>query len=257
MRGSPPKRHDFPPVDDALPRGRRRARRETSPVDIIDWDATLTAGEAAVALGTGALAIFTYVLARRTGKAVATGDTSIAIAKASLDVARQALAAGDRPWVIATPVPPAPPFLADVHVADYDLGGLGFVLADGSWQFRCRLWNIGRGPAIVRDVGLELEGFGNGWLTQFRGHDIPIPPGQVADERLRLRLVDFEPQQSERRGALYIYFRDSSGQEHMTRSAIRLIDTDVKCEDFVLSDQSDGEGRQQRTHAKFISPDAA
>jgi hypothetical protein len=98
----------------------------------VDWGEEVGAGDFFVGAGTLALAVGTVWLGRHAAR--------------QADLAKQSIEDAERPFVIATP--------HDEHPE-----GLGFFQDDdGGLWFYYRLWNIGRGPALVIGVGLrELD----------------------------------------------------------------------------------------------------
>src|SRR2546422_335996 len=137
----------------------------------IELNDGLSFGELIVGLGTLSLSCFTGWLGWET--------------RASAKAAKEAVEASEEPFVIATPTdraewmklrrphefPPAggqlPPF--EIHRAQD---------TDGSWFVRMKLWNIGSGPAIVRDVGMHrAQASYLDWLPRFH----PIGAGQAVD----------------------------------------------------------------------------
>ncbi len=97
----------------------------------VDWEEDIPVGEYAVALGTIALAFATFRLGQHTRR--------------QSDLTQEALEAADRPYVIATPHGHHPE-------------GISFEMADQRCRLCLRLWNIGRGPAIVWVVSLKGRG---------------------------------------------------------------------------------------------------
>lgn len=95
----------------------------------VDWGEKVAAGDYIVGAGTLALALGTVWLARHAAR--------------QADLTKQSIEDAERPFVIATP--------HDEHPE-----GLGlFKDDDGDLWFFYRLWNIGRGPALVIAVGLR------------------------------------------------------------------------------------------------------
>lgn len=113
--------------------------QESLPLGIIGLHVTgqMTVGEIAVAVGTLALAFFTF--------------RSVRVARAHMD-------AQDAPLIIAAPVPANSPIVGQFAPFEFDPPFAG-LLPDGySPRFALRLRNVGRGPALVRDVRLRLDG---------------------------------------------------------------------------------------------------
>src|SRR5450755_2351102 len=101
----------------------------------------LTAGDLLVGLGTLMLALLTYL---------------------SVRVARSSLEAQDAPLLIGAHVPADSPVAQQLSVPPFQQQ-LSFeppfagLLPEGySPSFLMRLWNVGRGPAVVQDVRLKV-----------------------------------------------------------------------------------------------------
>jgi hypothetical protein len=94
----------------------------------VDWDEKVGPGDYIVGGGTLALALGTLWLARQTAR--------------QADLTKQSVEDAERPYVIATPHEDRPE-------------GLTFETSMHNLHFYYRLWNIGRGPALVFNVGLQ------------------------------------------------------------------------------------------------------
>jgi hypothetical protein len=195
------------------------------------FDDSLTLGDALVAGGTLALAAVTFWLALQTKREVGNSNRSI-------ELAREGIEAQDMPFVIATANP-------DQHreldkSTSYLRLWWGFS-PDADWLLQIRLWNIGKGPAIARDI--RLQGAGRDILGPRSAEigEIVIGPGQVND--LTLPVIGGEPPLDEDlRGSLQIYYGHIAGTEYMTTSLALIGEQGVRPSNFVRM-LSDGEGR--------------
>lgn len=169
----------------------------------------LTLGDALVAGGTLALAGVTFWLAWQTRREVALSTDSI-------DLSRQGLEAQDMPFVIAVRAP------RENTVGTYMTWGMD---EHEATHLRLRLWNIGRGPAIVRDVRVELEGD----VLEPLPREIPIGAKEVADLEIPAKK---DPPPGNQVGAVRVYYAHSSGTEYMTKSSARVAERGVRCTDF-------------------------
>lgn len=173
----------------------------------------MTAGDLLVGAGTLLLAAFTAWLAFRTSR-------QVELTKESLGLSRESIEALDRPFVIATP---------NEHNRV-----LGFVEPGPEHpgaRFSYRLWNIGKGPAIITDVSLFDQSTGREYLTEAEkvqraiavapaGRDelSPLaggPPGVGAKLKLR------------------ISYRSASGTSYRTESSVDVVENlYCICRDF-------------------------
>jgi hypothetical protein len=190
----------------------------------LSWHGEIAAGDALVGLGTLALAWFTWRLARQT--------------KADVETSQHAIEAADMPYVIATPVSTkeqvfmrrsrerGPTLLVKQH--------LGFVDGDGGPDVEMRLWNVGKGPAIVKHVQLDIND------RQVTGHlstQYPIAPAQVADIRLEtlIKSVDdlkIREHPMMMRGRLRIVYAHASGTSYETNSMVHVDGMSLVCDSF-------------------------
>ena len=118
-----------------------------SDVHLGSFDDSVSLGDALVAAGTLALAVVTFWLAWQTKR-------EVGISTRSIDLAREGIEAQDMPFVIATANPEQSREL-DTTVSMLRLWW-GFDPDGGDYLLQIRLWNIGRGPAIARDVRLQI-----------------------------------------------------------------------------------------------------
>jgi hypothetical protein len=189
------------------------------PVALIHLSGDLTLGDLLVGFGTLALAGFTYRLAAFTRRQVEESGREMATSREGLEVARESIEAADRPYVIPTPMP-----------GDSDIE----FRANG--ELIIRLWNLGRGPAIVSDVQLLLGD--REVLTSLPGF-IPIHAGGAADHALRVRgpVVDLiDRGELGDHGTLRVFYNSASATTYMTLSAVRRIDRRVVCRHFTRSE---------------------
>lgn len=115
---------------------------------LVEVSSQMSAGDLLVGAGTLLLAAFTALLALRTSR-------QVKLTKESLRLSRESIEALDRPFVIATP--------------NEDHRVLGFIEAGPEHpgvRFAYRLWNIGKGPAIVTDVSLFDPSTDREYLTE-------------------------------------------------------------------------------------------
>ena len=166
--------------------------------EIVHYQPDLSLGDLLVGFGTLALAGFTYKLARQTGRevdltrrSVEAAEDGITLSREQVDLTRVSIEAQDRPFVIASANERAP------HAIMFRQLGSG--PNAGQWAFTFRLWNLGRGPAIVdgfsmRDGQGELVGFDDVErpISTLGGRDEDWPltsqrvPGPGADCELRI-----------------------------------------------------------------------
>lgn len=152
----------------------------------LDVNKQLTAGELITGiaglltfLGTAVLAGFTWWLAQSTkasvdeGKRMAEATEELArstqasvneakrvgdATEQSVEQAKLAVRNEDMPWIIPSEVDTDSP-LVDQHIAQIPRSMQGLTSGrEGKRILVMRLWNIGRGPGIVRDVKLSLDG---------------------------------------------------------------------------------------------------
>ncbi|HEV7481503.1 MAG TPA: hypothetical protein VGO13_00185 [Solirubrobacterales bacterium] len=171
---------------------------------LIDLTSEMTAGDALVGAGTILLAGFTGLLAKKT-------SGEVELTKRGLDLTRESIEAADRPFVIATP--------------NEERQAIGFLDPgpghDGI-RFVYRLWNIGKGPAIVAHVSLVDATSGREYLSEEGQFERAVAIAPAGRDELGL-LVDGAPGV----GAeliLQVNYRSAAGNEYMTRSQVAVVD---------------------------------
>jgi hypothetical protein len=191
------------------------------------FDETLSIGDALVGLGTLGLAGVTGLLAWQTRK-------EAEASKANIKLTRAGIEAQDMPYVIAVPNPDQIRDLDGTTNSTFMWWGMH----DGQFlTLQLRLWNMGRGPAIVRDIRLEVEG--EEWLAANQDEMVIAPEG-VRDVTIAVDRA--EPPTSTHLGVLRIYYAHGSGTVHMTRSRAGVTNGGVRCSSFSRS-LADGEER--------------
>jgi hypothetical protein len=198
------------------------------------FDDSVTLGDALVAAGTLALAVVTFWLAWQTRR-------EIGVSMKSIDLAREGIDSQDMPFVIAVPNP------NQSHDLDTTVNGsrLWWGLdPDGKWVLRVRLWNIGKGPAIVRDVRLRFV------MREFLDArtadvgEIVIGPGQAHDFTLPVEdgKPTLPPAGKDVTCVMRIYYSHIGGAEYMTASSALVGSEGVRPSNFTRQ-PSDGHGR--------------
>ena len=162
------------------------------------WGITVTGevslGELLVAGGTLALAFFTWRLGEE--------------AKQDVGKAEEAIAAQDMPFVIASPQ------------GDRALRFSRHEDREG-WGFSLRLWNIGKGPAMVEDVQLRVGGHE---LLDALDAERPVAADQAHD--LESDVIVSLPDdgfEADTDGVLRVFYTHADGSEHMTTSRVGLV----------------------------------
>jgi hypothetical protein len=176
-----------------------------------------------------ALAWFTWRLARQTKADVDASRDSIA-------VSREAIQAADMPFVIPTPVPASSPF----SIRKNGPANISFEQAGPIHWMNLRLWNLGKGPAIVRDILLDLE---DAQVLHGLPNAIPIATEQAHDLNVELR-YPFVAADSTRHGTLTVIYSHASGTHHQTECAVAIAGRIVTCESFNRSPATSDSLRQ-------------
>lgn len=111
--------------------------------ELVHWDPELTAGEFLVALGTLALAWFTWRLARKTSAEVEQTKRSVDLSEESIALARESIEAADRPYFVPVEKSPFTSITFRHEKGDaYDPGR-------DEWRYYFTVWNVGSGPGIM------------------------------------------------------------------------------------------------------------
>jgi len=197
---------------------------------LIEFDWALSFGDAIVGFGTLALAAVTMWLAWQSRREVQVSTESIGLA-------REGIEAQDMPFVIAVPDPEQARSLDATKSSFWmwwDWHG-----EDDVYSLQVRLWNIGKGPAIVRDVRLQIGEEDVLKVRSGRFGEIVIAPGAAYDANLAL---ESKPPEQERLGSLRVYFVHASGSEYMTRSDAYVGPDGVHCSNYAR-EACDGGGR--------------
>lgn len=198
---------------------------------LASFNDSITLGDALVAGGTLALAAVTFWLTWQTRREVGMSIRSI-------ELSREGIEAQDMPFVIAVANPDQSRNL-DTTVSYLRLWW-GFS-PDGDWLLQVRLWNLGRGPAIARDIRLQAGGRDILDARTAEEGEIVIGPNQVHD--LMLPVADGDPPLGDDlRGAMRIYYGHIGGTEYMTTSLALVGDQGVRVSNFKRL-PSDGQGR--------------
>jgi hypothetical protein len=183
----------------------------------ISIDGHMTAGDLIVGGGTLALACVTWWLAHRTGQ-------EVELTEEGLRLTRESIEAQDRPWVIATP--------NEHHklLGFVDIGMVSMDPHEPEFRFAYRLWNVGKGPAVVYYVTLCDEA-GNQLLGEEQMIERPVATTAVGRDELASIRGDMPGQGAEL--ALTIRYRSGSGAEYETRSKVTVQDGGYcLCRDF-------------------------
>jgi hypothetical protein len=155
------------------------------------------------------------------GAAVVAAGAAIAGVFVAYGGTRRSVEALDMPFIVAFAQRPG------AWVTTYGGHGskLGFLF-----------WNIGKGPAIIRDVRLTVNGVDALPAGQ---HDVPLAAG----ERQELKLwVESDPPYKPQQGVLRIYYSHASGTLYMTRSQVSFNNEGLLCMDFERA-KGDGDDR--------------
>jgi hypothetical protein len=151
------------------------------------------------------------------------------------------------PYVIATTRPPEV-----VHDAagnetyyQYPADGFGFEQAHTRAFMHVRLWNIGRGPAMVTDVQLRLDL--DDEVVKPLHFSIPLIPDGTLDHENWLmpkaaKWWIFLDSDTETPGELRIYYTHATGTPYMTTSRVVQHGPGLRCLDYERT-KSDGRER--------------
>ena len=158
----------------------------------------MSAGDLVVGCGTLALALFTFL--------------SVRAARAGLD-------AQDAPMVIGVHVPDDSPIAGQFAPFSFSPPFAGRLPDGYSPQFVLRLWNVGRGPALIRDVQLNLAGHkALGPLPS----QLIINPGGVFDGTWATFSVPPTAADGDLAGTLRITYAHSNGVTFQTTSRVEM-----------------------------------
>jgi hypothetical protein len=159
----------------------------------------------AVGIGTGALALVTWTLARRTKE-------DVDLSREGLALTRESIEALDVPFLVAS---------FDLEYPSVNLSpvfeGDSEEPVDAEWTVGMKVENVGRGPAILFGaiaIPDSAEDEPNGlWAAE-----VPFKPGQARELAVRTT-VDLDPGHTLR---LILRYRSASGQSYVTRHRIRI-----------------------------------
>jgi hypothetical protein len=174
----------------------------------------VSVGDLIVGGGTLLLAGFTALLARQTRDAVAVSERGLELNRAGVE-------ALDRPFVIASP--------------DQERSLLGFAEPGGAhegWRFVYRLWNLGKGPAIVDDMSLVETTGGREFLTADESMERAVAMNPPVFDGLS-RLEHGAPPGAGAEMSLRIWYRSSAGARYVSISRLQVTgDLSCICTDF-------------------------
>jgi hypothetical protein len=187
----------------------------------ITVDYKLTLGDAIVGAGTLLLAVFTGWLAWQTRREVKKTDQSIALARESIE-------AQDMPYVIVMPQDRSTIEITGPHDVP------------PRWLLKVRLWNIGRGPAIVGDIRIASEPDG-AELVDYQWAQRPVAAGGKRDSALGFAGPSDDFEDAEGTLTLRVYYRHASGARYMTTSRLEVSGQEVLPVSFVRSFADDDE----------------
>jgi hypothetical protein len=176
----------------------------------------MSAGELLVGIGTLLLALFTYRLARRTSDVAELTESGLALSRESIE-------ALDRPFIIASPGEP------------HRLLGFSDKLGPEhpGWRFVFRLWNLGKGPAIVENMPLIDSVTEHNYLTVNETMERAVAMQPPVYDGLST-LVDNSPPGAGAELTLRITYRSASGARYVTISRVMVTeDLSCICADFV------------------------
>ena len=177
----------------------------------VSWE--MNAGELLVGTATLLLATITAWLARRTSR-------QVMISEKGLDLTRESIEAFEKPFMIATP--------------DVNHTLLGFKEVGPQhpgWRFVYRLWNLGKGPAIVENMSL-VDSSGREYLTSNERMERPIAVDPPVFDGLST-LVDNSAPKANTELTLRILYRSASGRRYTTVSRVQVTgDLSCICTDF-------------------------
>ncbi len=187
----------------------------------------LSIGELIVGLGTLALAFFTWQLALRTREEVTKTEES-------LRLTREGIEAQDMPYVIPSP---NPAFHDRIVIA----------LDSGELKLSVRLWNIGKGPAMVTEMSLRT---GDGDVLAPLDAQIPVATGQAHDRYVTLSDQLSKLGVSTWSGELLILYAHASGEQYVTVSKVDVERGVVTCRDYRRAPAWGVEGAWRRSEAR-------
>jgi hypothetical protein len=181
----------------------------------------MTVGELIVGIGTLALAAFTWSLAKQTQREVERTTEGLDVSRENLRLTGESIEALDMPFVIASPAPAS----GVIEVVEGS-GGPGRHLV-------VRLWNVGKGPAIVGDVQLAVDALE---LLEPTDAQRAVSAGQANDATISVTDdLPFDGAEEPVSGILTIYYQHASGAEYMTRSVVEIRGLYVYCRSFQRS----------------------
>jgi hypothetical protein len=179
----------------------------------------MTAGELLVGVGTLALAAFTAWLAART-------SAEVKVSEEQIRLSREGIEALDRPFIIASP--------------DEEHSLLGFAEVGpqhAGWRFVYRLWNIGKGPAIVENMSLVDASTQREYLTSNEKMERPVAMQPPVYDGLS-QLVSNSPPGAGAELILRITYRSASGTRYVTSSRVQVTgNLSCICTDFQREEQ--------------------
>jgi hypothetical protein len=158
----------------------------------------LTAGDLLVGIATLLLAGFAYL---------------------SVRAARLTVEAQDAPLVIGANVPASSSIAKDCPDQSFDPPFAGVLADGGQLAFVMKLWNVGRGPAVVQDVRLVIEGAEV--LRPFPSHVI-VPVGGVYDGVWSVFQLPEAERDADLSGTLRIIYTHPNGRLLQTVSRVDL-----------------------------------
>lgn len=197
---------------------------------IVAFSNDLSLGDAIVGAGTLALAAVTFWLAWQSRR-------EVQVSTESIDLTRKGLEIQDMPFLITIPEPEQ---IRNLDVTtNPNLMWWGWEPAEDIYSLRLRLWNIGKGPAIARDVRLQADGREVLRGRSAWGGELVIGPDDSRDLNMTL---EGEPPDDDHDGLLRIYYAHPLGEEYMTRSHVLVSPGGVRCTNY-RHQISDGQGR--------------
>jgi hypothetical protein len=187
----------------------------------LEVSSEMSAGDLLVGVGTLLLAVFTAWLAFRTSR-------QVQLSRKSLTLNRESIEALDRPFVIATP--------------NGHHNVMGFIEPGPDhpgMRFAYRLWNIGKGPAIVTNVRLTDDDARREYLTP--AEEVQRPVATAPAGRDELSVLADEPPDTAETLHLRITYESANGRSYTTHSNVEIVENlFCICQDFRREPHDEG-----------------